>query len=211
MQKNTGQIFPLFSKVVYKNIIDDLDFKKIINEIDEEFVASGYRTNRDVSNIAMSSVDKNVLNNKKFEKIKNRILKEFKYFNDHILKYENKFKLTTSWFTKTEKGKESNYHNHNNCMISGVLYLQTDNKSGNISFRDYTDKRFRINSTEYNMYNSMDFSFVPQNGLILIFPSEIHHKILINKSSLIRYSLAFNLIPYGDIGLKNDDSYLYLK
>ena len=57
MQKNTGQIFPLFSKVVYKNIIDDLDFKKIINEIDEEFVASGYRTNRDVSNIAMSSVD----------------------------------------------------------------------------------------------------------------------------------------------------------
>jgi hypothetical protein len=32
------------------------------------------------------------------------------------------------------------------------------------------------------MYNGIDFTFVPQNGLILIFPSEMHHKILINES-----------------------------
>ena len=104
MQKNRGQIYPLFSKVVYQNIIDDLNFKKIVKDINDDFIDAGYRTKLDVSNISMASQNKNVLENKKFKKIKDRILKEFEYFNDHILKYENKFKITTSWFTKTEKG-----------------------------------------------------------------------------------------------------------
>jgi uncharacterized protein (TIGR02466 family) len=211
MQKNKGQIYPLFSKVVYENIIDDLNFKKIVKDINDDFIDAGYRTKLDVSNISMASQNKNVLENKKFKKIKDRILKEFEYFNDHFLKYENKFKITTSWFTKTEKGKESNYHNHSNCMISGVLYLQTDDKSGSINFIDYSNRRFKLISKEYHVYNCMDFTFVPKNGLILFFPSEMHHKILRNESDITRYSIAFNLVPYGDIWIKGDDSYLNLK
>jgi hypothetical protein len=39
MQKNRGQIYPLFSKVVYQNIIDDLNFKKIVKDINDDFIA----------------------------------------------------------------------------------------------------------------------------------------------------------------------------
>ena len=211
MQKNKGQIYPLFSKVVYENIIDDLNFKKIVKDINDDFIDAGFFNKIDVSNISMVSQNKNVLENKKFKKIKDRILKEFEYFNDHILKYENKFRITTSWFTKTKKGQESNYHSHSNCMISGVLYLQTDNKSGNINFLDFSNKTFNLNSTEYNLYNGKNFTFAPQDGLILFFPSEMYHKIFKNESNLIRYSLAFNLIPYGNLLTKDYDSYLYLK
>ena len=61
------------------------------------------------------------------------MIKKFKAILEHM-RYTNQFKITTSWFTKALKGQSSNFHNHNNSMYSAVLYLQTDENSGAISF-----------------------------------------------------------------------------
>jgi len=58
------------------------------------------------------------------------------------------------------------------------------------------------------MYNNDSYEIIPQQGMILFFPSQIYHKILTNKSNLIRYSLACNFVPTGDIYYKDTDSYL---
>ena len=136
-------------------------------------------------------------------------MEEFNSYNKEFLKYENKFRLATSWFTKTKPNEDCFYHCHSNCMISGVLYLQTDVNSGYIQFEDYSPTRFLVEPTEYNIYNSRSWTFEPKNGMIIFFPSECYHKILKNNSNILRYSLAFNFVPTGHIG--RTDSYLYLK
>ena len=47
--------------------------------------------------------------------------------------------------------------------------------------------------------------------MIIIFPSEVTHQILKNKSNVDRISLAFNLIPTGDLGYYNSDSFVNIK
>ena len=135
------------------------------------------------------SKDRFVLNKSQFSNLKNIIMKEFETFNTEYLMYENDFKITTSWFTKTKTGQKSNPHSHRNCMISGILYLQTTDNSGDIVFNDLTDKRFLLRTKKYNIYNSEQFTVRPKNGMIIFFPSEITHQILKN----IQIHLVFTI------------------
>jgi uncharacterized protein (TIGR02466 family) len=138
--------------------------------------------------------------------------KELYFYTKEILKHNHEFKMTTSRFTRTEKGEESNYHNHRNSYISCVLYIDVNNESGDISFVNYgNNKIFKLTTTEYNIYNSEDIKIRPQKGMIIFFPSEVHHKILANKSNISRSSLACNFIPVGDLQNLDSDSYLNIK
>jgi len=201
---NKGVVQTLFSKVFYTNILD-VDCKKVISLINEDFVEVEPNNKKSSS----STISKQVLEKKKFKFLKNKIMEEFNFYNKEFLKYENKFRLATSWFTKTKPNEDCFYHCHSNCMISGVLYLQTDVNSGYIQFEDYSPTRFLVEPTEYNIYNSRSWIFEPKNGMIIFFPSECYHKILKNNSNILRYSLAFNFVPTGHIG--RTDSYLHLK
>jgi hypothetical protein len=66
----------------------------------------------------------NILDN--YPELKMDVMEVFNFYKNDILKYEStEFKITTSWLTKVRPGGMSHYHNHKNCMYSGVLYLQT--------------------------------------------------------------------------------------
>jgi len=197
--KKINRVVTLFPKVFYLKHLD-IDTKKIVSMIDEHFIKAGTNTECDVDDMLSISSSFFVLNDKKFKNLKNEILKEINNFSQNTMFYKNKFKITTSWFTKTKKNQSSNYHNHNNCMLSGILYLQTEQNSGDISFEDFNNCRYKLNITKYNLYSCSEHRITPSNGLMILFPSEVHHKVLKNKSNSIRYSLAFNAIPIGDIG-----------
>ena len=109
-------------------------------------------------------------------------MKEFSLYASGVMKYTNEFEITTSWFTMSTKGQSSNFHNHNNCMMSAVLYLQTNENSGNIIFENFSNNRFALHSEEYNVFNSPQWFLKPEDGLLVIFPSEVHHAIAENKS-----------------------------
>ena len=138
-------------------------------------------------------------------------MKEFHLFASDIMKYTNKFEITTSWFTKTTKNQSCQFHNHNNCMISGILYLQTNENSGNIVFENFSNERYKLEVDDYNVYNSTEWGLAPVDGLLVIFPSEVYHKIIENKSDTTRYSLAFNVVPTGLIGNLDTDSHVKIK
>ena len=44
--------------------------------------------------------------------------------------------------------------------------------------------------------------------MIIIFPSDVYHKILPHTSKETRYSLAMNYMPVGKIGRKFSDSFV---
>ena len=187
----------------------EIDTDKIISMIDNHFENSGTNTSIDVDNISSVSISKSILELENFIDLKKQLMNELNNFFHNVMNYESDFKITTSWFTKSQNSQSSNYHNHNNSMFSGILYLQTDENSGDISFEDFNNRRYKLNVKEYNIYNCTEYQIKPIEGLLILFPSEVHHKILKNNSNIVRHSLAFNIIPVGEIG--SNDSYLNIE
>jgi|TARA_R110000787_G_scaffold34615_1_gene89455 uncharacterized protein (TIGR02466 family) len=195
---------PLFGKGIYSNTLD-INTKNIVSMIDTA------RKPCQVEVINSGKKSLYVLEEDKFKFLKDIILKEFYSYAYDEMKYINKFEITTSWFTQVDKNESSQFHNHSNCFISGVLYLQTLPNCGDIVFQDFNNTRFALQTYENNILNSKQWMYTPNEGLILFFPSEVYHKVEENKSKHTRYSLAFNIIPVGLIGDETTDSHTILK
>jgi uncharacterized protein (TIGR02466 family) len=202
---------PMFSRCVHLDKVN-LNFDKIIKQLNLKYAKSGIGEFDQKKLSTKLTEEKNVLNHKKWNWLKKIVNIQLKKYTKDVMKYYNDFEMTTSWFTKTNSEDQSNLHCHKNSMVSCVLYLQCDENSGNLCFVDYkNDNLFDIPTTEFNLYNSQSFQIKPEPGLIIFFPSQLHHKILTNKSNLTRYSLACNFIPVGHIQNKNSDSYIHIK
>ena len=144
------EIYNLFSKTIYINILEDISDKellKIKNYIENLSYSS---TSYDVTEKkhtkqlhTSSSLSKSILNNTELFFLKKRIMLEFNYFKNNILKYENnEFSYTTSWIAKSTKNQSSEYHNHNNCMFSGIFYFNTEENCGELCFENKKDDIF---------------------------------------------------------------------
>lgn len=83
------------------------------------------------------------------------------------------------WFNCGEPGDEYRWHAHNPYTWSGVLYVQVPENSGGIEFRRYE---------EYQVFR-------PQAGDFIQFSGNLAHRVLPNKSSDYRISVAFNFKP----------------
>ena len=202
-------INPIFSKPLYSKFTN-IDTKKIVSMIDEDGFHDDYNnTEPGVTNMSYISTSIHVLDDNKFKFLKDKLMKELYLYTSDVMKYPNEFEINTSWFTMSTKGQSSKFHNHSNCMMSGVLYLQTSENSGNIIFENFNNERYSLDIKEYNVFNSPRWSLKPEDGQLVIFPSEVHHKIAENKSDTTRYSLAFNLIPTGLLGVGSYDDILF--
>lgn len=83
------------------------------------------------------------------------------------------------WFNCGEPGDEYRWHAHSPYTHSGVLYVQVPENSGGIEFRRHE---------EYQV-------FQPQAGDFIQFSGNLAHRVLPNKSSDYRISVAFNFKP----------------
>ena len=202
-------VVPLFSKPIYLKALD-LDVKKIMSIAEKETYAKVFEDYHGYDNCSQST-NLYVLENKELKFLKDAMMKEFYLYNSNVMHFSNKFEITTSWFTKTEKGQLGSGHNHNNCMISGVFYLQVDENTGDIHFETYDYGRYWLDIEEFNIFNSIDYSFKPGNNTLMLFPAEMHHRVHKNESDITRYSLAFNMVPVGLLGDNDSDSHMYLK
>lgn len=120
----------------------------------------------------------------------------------------NDFVITTSWSTRTRKGDYSKFHNHRNCFYSGVYYFGGDDKTGKIRFNNPFRKTWWVESTRLNELNMDQFGIAPHKNLVVFFPSYIDHAIQEHQSDTTRYSIAFNLMPVGELG--QEDSWAYI-
>ena len=199
----------IFGKTIYENKlgVSDRDrdiYKQLLQNLDYTYSGSGGEQ-RDISHI---SHEKNVLEHPNLLHLKNKIMQEFYTFKHQVMRYKNKFEIVRSWIAKSEPGQSSNFHNHNNCMWSGVYYVDVPQKSGGITFENFDVQRFQLQVLDYNENNSDKVTIVPETDTIIFFPSEVYHKIETNESNMTRYSIAFNWLPIGEIGDDTSDSFI---
>lgn len=196
-------VVPLFSSPIFNT-----DVEPIPQEMKEHFFNIPFE--RMFASNGSYSENKYILNDSKVSWLKKQVMGSLNIYIREVLKVREgiDFELTNSWVVKHEKGDWGQSHIHTNCLISGVLYLQTDEKSGDIIFnRDTIQQNLFPNAidieySEFNVFNSKRWSFKPHNNQIFFFPSSVLHSIERNQSDITRYSLAFNFFPKGKLGVK---------
>jgi uncharacterized protein (TIGR02466 family) len=87
-------------------------------------------------------------------------------------------------------------HNHYPSLLSGVFYSKIPKNSGNLIFKidDLNYHLMNLNLSEYNVYNSSNYSLSPEEGFLHIFPGWLKHEVEPNLSEEERISFSFNVI-----------------
>ena len=204
MKVNEKVIYPLFSKVV-----STADLHLNLSQWDKIKKTVESEKYRNVSQASSMTENCHVLDNPDLNFLEKRLNIEIKAYCNMFLKYKDKFKITTSWFTNTKKGGYSDFHNHSNAMYSGVFYIQSNKETDKIAFSNFKQSTWLLEFTEQNIYNSQKLNIPTYPGLLLMFPAEVFHRIETNTQNKDRISLAFNVVPTGSIGY--NDSSLTLK
>ncbi len=190
---------PLYSKPLY-GVELDFDTKPLVSYLKKDIFKP-----RTMYGIAQSkNVD--ILDEPELADLRIVLQREFDKFAKEQMAYSNKFEITTSWVTEAKTGQAHPFHNHNNCMWSACFYIQVDENTGDIVFQDFNDRRYMLDIEEYNIFNSLSWTIKPVNGMFLIWPADVYHKIMTNNSKMNRYSLALNFMPVGHIGELDGDS-----
>jgi hypothetical protein len=128
----------------------------------------------------------------------------------NILGEKATLKVTQSWINVNPPKTNHHPHTHPNSILSGVLYIQTNDKCGNINIhRPHLYNRIIRNKIEnYNEYNFERVWFTPNPCELLIFPSFLQHNVEENMSDIDRISISFNTFYRGNIGSEEDLTYL---
>jgi len=148
----------------------------------------------------------------KYPNTKNILLKNIRS-GLKTLGYVTEFDISTSWFTKINKGDSAPVHNHKNCWFSAVYYYGNyDNNSGKFIIYNPLKNLTSFNDkiTHRNKFNTPMAAIETERNKMIIFPSYLYHSITEHFSDLIRYSLALNIVPvenYGVYDSMNDTSW----
>jgi len=146
--------------------------------------------------------DFNIL--KKYENLNKEINKAVAITLKEILMLKNiNYRIFNSWLTKAGPKTSSDSHKHTNSWLSGVYYPK-GHPGFSINFCYDNVHPFYTRPTEYNIYNSTDWTIFPEDNHLILFFSQLRHKIMPNESTKDRFSLAFNILPKGQFG--DDDS-----
>tara|TARA_A100001015_G_scaffold251573_1_gene290674 strand:+ start:303 stop:947 length:645 start_codon:yes stop_codon:yes gene_type:complete len=194
-----SEVWPLFSKPVF---VADIEMSNDeTNNLLEHCNSQSYHQSQQEGgqeNGCELSINKDVLG--ELDWMNKKIEDKFKQFSDEVMHYENNLSVVNSWYTKTHMNEDTLYHHHSNYMWSGTFYFGNDDKyEQRISFRDFNPGPFHVPNTKENIYNSNGWSFSLKNNMVIFFPSEMNHMVVKNKYDTIRKSLAFNMLPLGDI------------
>jgi uncharacterized protein (TIGR02466 family) len=144
-----------------------------------------------------------ILNHKTFKNLKKELdLRIQDYFSKIIVPANNITPyITQSWLNYTETNQYHHKHKHPNSLVSGVFYINCDDKFDKITFfNDNDHKLIKPEIKEWNLWNSESWWFPVKTGDIILFPSSLTHMVETKKGTNTRISLAFNVFIKGTIG-----------
>jgi uncharacterized protein (TIGR02466 family) len=105
----------------------------------------------------------------------------------------------TSWLQLNPPNSSFNRHEHFGAILSGVVYLETPENCGDLSFYNPNPLRaqalahFEGSMKEENFYNFSQIKVKPVRGNMIIFESYLQHSVGINQSSADRIAISFNV------------------
>jgi len=189
-------IQPLFPTVIAKFDLDPPLTEK------EKTILYNLETRNNTYN--KSSVETSVLENSDLRRLKDFFTFCINQYLNEIIIPDTKCELyiTQSWTNYTEQYQQHHRHNHPNSIVSGVFYINVDENRDRISFYKKEETQIRIHSKIFNDLNSNLWWIPVKNNLLILFPSNIDHEVLLVTEGDIRVSLSFNTFVKGVIGSK---------
>jgi uncharacterized protein (TIGR02466 family) len=136
--------------------------------------------------------------------LEDNILKSANFVYQEILNHDSDLRITNAWINECGIGGEQGFHNHCNSVLSGTVYLKTNNYT-NIQFlnkhltsdivNQIVDNPNQQKENKYGYYYHREIAtFNVGEGDCLIWPSYLKHGYT-NNQTPGRLSLSFNLVP----------------
>jgi len=136
--------------------------------------------------------------------LKKELLDAAHFVYQEILNYDNELRFTNAWINECGIGGYQDNHNHCNSVLSGTVYLRTDENT-NIVFpnQHYSSNIVPHISNDPNQekenkygyyYHKSTATFHVSDGDCMIWPSQLPHGYR-NNQTPGRLSLSFNLFP----------------
>jgi uncharacterized protein (TIGR02466 family) len=108
------------------------------------------------------------------------------------------------WANVNPKNSMNDWHTHPGSDMSGCLWIKTHNNCGNLIFNnpnEFVHDPWLMclnHETKSKFLFSQKYFFSPVEGEIVLFPSNICHKVGLNESEEDRISIAFNIKFYDN-------------
>ena len=122
-------------------------------------------------------------------------------FAKELLKINKSISLLNTWININQKYNSNQTHSHPGCILSGVYYIKTPKKCGNIHFihpaLDMMERDWNgiidLNDDQCNPYNSQQWWLPSEEKTLYVFPSWLKHVVKPNMSDEERISISFNV------------------
>jgi uncharacterized protein (TIGR02466 family) len=159
-----------------------------------------------------TSNDNYILNNKLFKDLKIDLDLRVQDYFDKVISPANNITpyITQSWLNYTEKNQYHHTHKHPNSLISGVFYINCDDKFDKIKFFKESYQTIKLEVKDWNIWNSESWWFTVKTGDIILFPSSLTHMVETKEGDNTRISLAFNVFIKGTFGNNKNLTELHL-
>jgi len=143
-----------------------------------------------------------ILNNEEFKNLKKELDLRVNDYFDKLISSSNNIKpyITQSWLNYTETNQYHHKHEHPNSLVSGVFYINCHKEHDKIKFFNDKYETIRLETKEWNIWNSKSWWFSVKTGDIILFPSSLTHMVETKQGDNTRISLAFNVFIKGNIG-----------
>jgi uncharacterized protein (TIGR02466 family) len=108
----------------------------------------------------------------------------------------NSLKLGNFWININGPNDYNLVHDHQNSILSGVYYVEVpEGDSGNLIIeRDDTAEFFLGRYKGSGPFYTLEHSFIPEAGKLILFPAWTKHRVERNNTSKERISIAFNFV-----------------
>lgn len=97
-----------------------------------------------------------------------------------------KFSLHNIWFNSNPKGAWNMPHTHPHCFFSGVLWVKAPHESGELVL--HSPHSHALYGLDHNVW-----TIPPEEGRVVLFPSNLQHHVSSNTTENERISLSFNI------------------
>lgn len=203
----TTMVMPLFSTPVY--FVEDVNYT--LTDVEKQCIFSATNSLHEETHVSLTT-DVYVLKNLALRGVHQMCQHHLNTFTKNYLHIKQDFYITNSWISVKKRGQYHHEHNHQNCIFSGVYYVNANENMGKLVLQGrpgYLDKfNFSYDyDGNWNYYNSMSWEVLVKSGSMVIFPSHVLHSVEESQDDDTRIVIGFNSFVKGDFGMEEGASY----
>lgn len=189
-------MFLTFPCIIHSIFVDDLNIEELLQYVQDQKKSSPGVKKSNAG--GWQSDDQCYLSDNPLKKVIDREMEKF-FADKTIFNQSFTAKMKDMWINCNKPGDYNYSHNHPGSDLSGILWLKTPPKGGNIVFESpFSFVQYKLIESYNEDFREKSnlhswFYIEPQERLMILFPSHLNHSVSANKSDEERISVAFNI------------------